>query len=73
MKPLNRLFATPDPAARRVVTIKKRLDAGRYLCADREGRLFPAHSTASYPLGAIVVVAAGQITGHAGTIQTFEV
>lgn len=72
MKPLNRLFGQPE-IDRRIVTIKKRIDAGRYLCADREGRLFPATTTNSYPLGAIVFVAAGQITGSAGTIQTFEV
>lgn len=72
MKPLNRLFGQPE-IDRRIATIKKRIDAGRYLCADREGRLLTATTSSIYPLGATVFVSSGRITGSVGTITQIEV
>ena len=72
MKPLSRIFDSPE-VDRRLVTIKKRVSVGRYLCADQQGRLMTAATGNTYAVGSTVIVTAGRITGTTGNIQTIEV
>jgi len=68
---LNRLIG-PLPTDRRLATVVRVIRPGRYECADRQGRIFPADGDDHLP-GDRVIVSAGRITGRIGIVNQYEV